>query len=222
MENNGEITDFKLSLRPKNKHGSGQGPLSNSMDLGSGSTTFRLAHLKQHDVTFDEMARRELLGHVYISYKLQNISHFLVIAFPMWLCWSSIWGANISKIRNILEFVCSVDAAFMSALHDDLTHDWTNHRDMIIFKTVFRKFYLGAPPLPAKLISYLKTVCVTWHYANSQSCGIVRYLYYIRLMGSQMQPKRPATWVKYSKKSGCEWSISQRWSDAICRRFFSA
>ena len=100
-------------------------------------------------------------------------------------------------------WVCNVDSAFMSALHDDLTHDWTNHRDMIIFKTVFRKFYLGAPPLPAKLISYLKTVCVTWHYAYSQSCGIVRYLYYIRLMGSQMQPKRPATWVKYSKKSGC-------------------
>ena len=155
------------------------------------------------------MARRELLGRVYIRYKLQNISHFLVIASPMWLCWSSIWGANISKIRNILEFVCSVDAAFMSASHDDLTHDWTNHRDMIIFKTVFRKFYLGAPPLPAKLISYLKTVCVTWHYANSQSCGIVRYLYYIRLMGSQMQPKRPATWVKYSKKSGCEPRIDQ-------------
>ena len=153
---------------------------------------------------FDEMARKELLGRIYIRYKLQNISHFLVIASPMWLCWSSIWGANISKIRNILEFVCSVDAAFMLALHDDLTHDWTNHRDMIIFKTVFRKFYLGAPPLPAKLISYLKTVCVTWHYANSQSCGIVRYLYYIRLMGSQMQPKRPATWVKYSKKSGCD------------------
>ena len=74
---------------------------------------------------------------------------------------------------------------------------------MIIFKNVYRKFYLGAPPLPAKLISYLKTVCVTWHYAHSQSCGIMRYLYYIRLMGSQMQPKRPATWVKYSKKSGC-------------------
>ena len=74
---------------------------------------------------------------------------------------------------------------------------------MIIFKNVFWKCYLGAPPLPAKLISYFNTLSVTWHYANNQTRALVWHLYYIRFMASQMQPKRPATWVKYSKKSGC-------------------
>ena len=37
----------------------------------------------------------------------------------------AIGGMNINNMRIILEFMSNLDAAFMSASQDDLTHDWT-------------------------------------------------------------------------------------------------